>query len=298
MISWRSCNDVGATLQALVLRADGRISTAEDEAKVQVQTGDTTLEQLGDLLSEVLTGIYPIVLGANKLMHQVDQIDDAIKLLIAKPDRATFTTSEAQAKRAFQATNLIMRKLAGRLRDAEGQVQLASIQQGLRALEAASLGADGVFASQREALDARTEFTSRTEELARIERGYFGILADLKRAVEGVNQEAGRRAATAAAQAVTLITASVALTLLAGLSCAFLFSHRISAPLIRLAAHVADIRHSGELIPLSATSVTGRTDEIGALARAFNLMIAELSDARQRLIAWSGSGESAPSTSV
>jgi len=74
---------------------------------------------------------------------------------------------------------------------------------------------------------------------------------------------------------------------LAGLALAFLLTRRIAGPLTRLADHVVEIRRSGQLDTRIDPSVADRGDEIGTLSRAFNLMIAELADARRRLIAWS-----------
>jgi diguanylate cyclase (GGDEF)-like protein len=278
---------IEATLHAVANRADGRISKAEDETKVLVQTGAITLDGLADVLSDVLTGAYPVVNGANNLMRQTDQIDDAVKLLLAKADQTSLATSEAQVKRAFKAIGSIVKKLAGRLRDAEGQVELAAMRQGFAALETSLLGADGLLAIERTALEARADFTAGREKLEQIERAYVGILSGLELAVSRVNQDARLDAAIGISQARTLIAASVVLTMLAGIALALLFAHRITAPLMRLTDHVVGIRRTGELGTLSEASVVARTDEIGTLSRAFNLMIAELAEARQRLIAWS-----------
>ena len=74
--------------------------------------------------------------------------------------------------------------------------------------------------------------------------------------------------------------------LAAWLSACF-FAHRITGPLMRLTDHAVGIRDSGELSALSDASAADRADEIGTLSRSFNLMIAELAEARKRLIEWS-----------
>ncbi len=56
-------------------------------------------------------------------------------------------------------------------------------------------------------------------------------------------------------------------------------------PVTRLTEHVVRIRESGKLDVLHDNSFLGRDDEIGTLTRSFNLMIADLAGARQRLIA-------------
>jgi diguanylate cyclase (GGDEF)-like protein len=58
-------------------------------------------------------------------------------------------------------------------------------------------------------------------------------------------------------------------------------------PVEGLTRHVLRIRESGSLAVPQDDSMVQRADEIGTLARSFNLMIAELADARRRLIEWS-----------
>jgi hypothetical protein len=52
-------------LVSLVDRAEGEMMKAEDETKVQVQTRTATVDGLGDRMSEVLAGTYPIVQNAS-----------------------------------------------------------------------------------------------------------------------------------------------------------------------------------------------------------------------------------------
>src|SRR6202047_3524101 len=71
-------------LLALANRAEGQINAGEDEAKVRAQTGTTTVDELGELISNLLTEVYPVLQGASKVMHQVEQLDEMAKLIIAQ----------------------------------------------------------------------------------------------------------------------------------------------------------------------------------------------------------------------
>ena len=55
-------------------------------------------------------------------------------------------------------------------------------------------------------------------------------------------------------------------------------------PVTRLTEHVLRIRESGNLDVRQDSRILQRADEIGTLSRSFNLMIAQLGDARQQLI--------------
>jgi HAMP domain-containing protein len=278
---------VTGILLALANRAEGELNRAEDQAKVQVQTGAATVDGLGELISGALTNIYPVVQNANKLMRETEQIDEAAHLLLAQTDQMRVAEIERDAQDSFKMIVTLSKKLAGRLRDADGKAELAKIQQGFADLEASVLGPQGLFGSVREALEARAEVTTGRASIEEIDRAYLGILDQVERAVAGLNRDARQQAANSITQARTMIAAIIVLTVLAGLTLAVLLARRITGPLTRLADHVVDIRKSGKLDTRIDPSVTDRGDEIGTLSRAFNLMIAELADARRRLIAWS-----------
>jgi diguanylate cyclase (GGDEF)-like protein/PAS domain S-box-containing protein len=152
-------------------------------------------------------------------------------------------------------------------------------------LETAILEPDGLIASQRAALAASDEIATGRATVAQIEGNYVGILNEVQRVADRLNQDARDRAANSILQARTIIAGSVLLTLLVSLTAAFFFAHRITDPLMRLTDHAVGIRTSGDLSPLSDAETAGRADEIGMLSRSFNLMIVELADARRRLIA-------------
>ena len=58
-------------------------------------------------------------------------------------------------------------------------------------------------------------------------------------------------------------------------------------PVTRLTDHVLRIRESGQLDVWANDHMSARADEIGTLARSFDLVLAELTEARKSLIAWS-----------
>ncbi|MEA2937524.1 MAG: hypothetical protein QOC56_1028, partial [Alphaproteobacteria bacterium] len=279
--------DVDALLLDLANRAQGKILRTEDEAKVQVQTGAATVEGLSDMLSDVLTETYPIVQNTGRLLRQVDQIDDAARLLLVQTDAAALAAVEQRVKRTFNAIDAVIETLAGRLRDADGTVELTKFRSGILGLETALLGPDGLFERHRDAVTTQAERAADRANLDRIDRTYLQMVENIKSAVGTLNQEAQLNAANGITQAHKVVAASVVTTVLAGLAFGFFFAGRITRPLTRLTDHVVQIREKGELNALPGVAEAGRVDEIGMLSRSFNLMIAELADARRRLIAWS-----------
>jgi diguanylate cyclase (GGDEF)-like protein len=268
-------------------RAESNMMRSGEEAKAQVLTGVATVDGLRKVLSDVLTEIYPVLQGLDKLQQQSERVDEAVKLLLAQSDPAALTTIEQQAATAFETTGSALNALAGRLRDAEGTAELVAILEIFGDIERVVLGPDGLFAWQRDALTASGEVAKGRETIDRIDRSYLEILDGVKRAVTDLNHQARQDAINGIVQGRSMISGSVLITILAALLFGLFFSRRIGNPLRRLTDHVAEIRQSGELTPLSDSAVAGRADEIGMLARSFNLLVAELADARQRLIAWS-----------
>jgi hypothetical protein len=166
--------EVEQHLLALANRAEGKMSKIEDEVRVQVQTGDATVDGLGELFSDTLTETYPVLQGAYKLTRQCEEIDELVKWYLAQTDLAELTPIEQEAQGAFKTISSVSKKLAGRLRDADGKSEFARIQQALTDLEVAILGAEGVFASQRDRLTAIVESATGIAGLHTLERAYLG----------------------------------------------------------------------------------------------------------------------------
>lgn len=80
---------------------------------------------------------------------------------------------------------------------------------------------------------------------------------------------------------VASVTGLVALMLLVS---GILLSARLTTPIERLKDYVIRLRRSNKLSQNMPEELMGRTDEIGALARSFDDLIADLSEARQRLV--------------
>ena len=274
-------------LLALANRAEGKITAGEDEAKVRAQITATTVDELGELISNLLTEVYPVLQGAYKVMHQVEQLDEMAKLIIAQANPEDLLATEQTANITFKTIDSVLAKLAGRLRDADGKDMLTRVRLGVAELKAAALGTDGLLVRRREALAAEVEMANDRATIARIERAYVGALNDIEQAVRRLNLDARQRTESSIVQARAIVAASIVFTILTALVFGYLFSDRITRPLVRLTKHVAGIREHGELNLFTKDAATERADEIGMLSRSFNLMITELAEARKRLITWS-----------
>ncbi len=103
-----------------------------------------------------------------------------------------------------------------------------------------------------------------------------GIIKDARADLRASSQRARRLTPIALVGALVAIAFGV-----------WMIRRYLLRPVTRLTSHVLRIRESGNLDVRPADGMLARADEIGMLSRSFNLLIAELADARQRLIAWS-----------
>jgi diguanylate cyclase (GGDEF)-like protein len=279
--------ELAGKLKALHDRAEAEINRFEDVAKVQVQTGAATVESLDKIIADLLSQLYPVVQYTGKLLTESEQFDDIIGLARSHTSVSSIDSLEEHTRALFKSIAAQVRRLAGRLRDQDGRAAVAEIRQGFAAVETGLLGSEGVFASRRATLEALADGIAGRTELDRTEARYLAGLDDIVKAVTAVNQDARVDATQSIAQASATIAGAVLAALLAGLGLGLVLARRLSEPAVRLAGHAEAIRASGQLTPLADTAVTGRADEFGVLARAFNGMIEELASARQRLIEWS-----------
>ena len=280
-------HEIAAMLVAVSTRAEAELNKSANDVKLRTQNGTATVAGIADVLESNLTNTYPLVQNANKLLGEVDQIDQTIKLLMAQPTAAGAAALEASATEAFNRIDTVSGALGRGLRLVGGDTQAAEIGENFAYLRDLILGADGLFAHQREALAAQADVGSGRAVLDRIDRAYLAMLDEVKDTVTRLNSQARQRAVDGIAQAHTAVAASIVLAILGSVVFGLIFAHRLTAPLLRLTEHAVKIRERGELSTLPDSAVAERADEIGVLSRSFNRMIEELAEARQRLIAWS-----------
>jgi diguanylate cyclase (GGDEF)-like protein/PAS domain S-box-containing protein len=273
-------------LGAIIDRADGFIAEREEKARIDSQTGNATVAELADLISELFTEINPRSRSAYKVMQQIEQLDDTVKLL-AGSGSFVISDIERTTKTTLKTIDLIMARLQGRLRDREGAEAFARLQQGVADLHESLLGDDGLIKGYGATASAQAEINRDRETLEAIDRQYFDLLSQVQKAVTALNSNARATAASDVVNARNVVIAASLVAVLGALLLASAFARRITGPLTRLANHAVAIRRTGEMNQLPDDLTVGGYDEIEKLVDSFNAMIMELGDARSRLIDWS-----------
>jgi diguanylate cyclase (GGDEF)-like protein/PAS domain S-box-containing protein len=273
-------------LRAIVNRADGFSNESEEKAKVDLQTGNATVASLAEIVSEIFNEINPRLQSAYKLVDQIGQLDEFVKLL-AVSDSDAISSIELTANATLKSIDLLMTRLQGRLRSPAESDAFDRLQQSFTDLRNALLDEDGVIKGYRAAAFVQAEINQGRETLEEIDQQYFSILGGVQGPVVALNSEARETATADVVHARYVVIGASLVAVLGAWLLACIFARRITSPLTRLANHLTAIRQTGEMSPLSDDLVTGGYDEIEKLVHSFNAMIMELGDARLRLIEWS-----------
>src|SRR5262249_28051206 len=122
-------------LATLAAQAEIRMAESEDKAKIQVQTGDATVEWLGAQFSQTMNETFPVLQGVYKLMRDSVKVQDLGKTYVNQRNASALPAVEQDTKAALKAATTATRKFGGRLRSADGKAQVAAILQLITQLE-------------------------------------------------------------------------------------------------------------------------------------------------------------------
>jgi diguanylate cyclase (GGDEF)-like protein len=272
-------------LRAIVDRADGFINESEEKAKIDSLTGKATIATMADINSELFGEINPRLRSTYKLMNEIEQLDDVVKLLQVR-DSVTILDVERTTSDMLKKMDLTMARLRGRLRDREGAEVFARLQLSVADLRNSLLGDDGLIKGYRATMSAKAEINRDRETLEAIEQQYFDLLGHVQKVVTALNGTARATAATDFVNARNVVIGASLVAVLGALLLASIVARRITAPLTRLANHAVAIGKSGEMTQLADDVAVGEFDEVDKLVHSFNAMVVELG-ARAKLIDWS-----------
>ena len=257
-----------ALLTTVAGETEVKMVEAEDRAKIEVQTGAATVEGLGNLISETLTETYPLLQGVNKLLRDVVKLEEATTSYLAtvQPDDLGAIAKRAQA--IFKTSTAATKRIAGRMRSAEGKKRVADIAQGLDKLEKLMLGDAGVFAAHRESLAEKATASNLQQASGGAEIAYVGALDEARQTVAKRNEIAKTSAGEAVSQALAVIGGIIVAGLIISLSAGLIFANRTVNPLRRLTGAMTELANG---LMDTAVPERCRADEIGDMAAALQV---------------------------
>jgi len=262
-------------LAAIARRYEDQMTEAEDTAKIKVQIGDATVKWLGDLFNSTLNETYPGLQNAYKVMRDVVRLQEMARSFASETDESKGLAIEQSAQRTFKLATATLRRLAGRLRTAEGIANVNVMTQGIAALEASLLGADGAFAARRKTLQAAAAISALKDSLQQADDNYAAVVNSVEAAARRLHDESkantdqGIDNGTNATFLVLVVGVIIALVL------GLLLSHLLVRPIRQLTVSMQELAAGNFEIVLPGL---GRNDEVGEMAEAvetFKLRVAE-----------------------
>jgi diguanylate cyclase (GGDEF)-like protein len=275
------------TVMALVavgIEAQG-FRMAED-ARLQIEARQSAINGFGTSVADDATRAFEALQDIYKLVREADRVRESVHMTLAESNPDRLMMPELRALSAFNSVRVIAGRLAGRLTASaiDGHAELTAVRDGFSEFEARLTGPTGYFTAQREALHARADLAAGRTALERIEKSYHDLLEEVERAVRSINARAGKDAREAVGNAWAAIAGAILLTLLVAIQLGGVLARRITQPVVQLTEDAAAIGASRTLDIAPNMSLMSRGDELGTLSQSFYGMVAELADARQRLI--------------
>ncbi|MBK1660577.1 putative bifunctional diguanylate cyclase/phosphodiesterase [Paracraurococcus ruber] len=250
-------------LRDVAARANAQMTLAEEQAKTTEQAQTATTESLAGVLSEVLTGIYPRLIGADRLLQGLVQLDEAAAGHAVQRSAATLDGIEAEVAGILRNGGVYLRRLAGRLQGVGQAEQARDAAAALGEIRTALLGSGGAFARQREALAAAAGAEVCRMALIDVEEDLRGLLSEVARQTLALEQSVTADARRWSREALAgLLAAGLGATILA-LCLGLASARRLTAPLQRLNEAVAAMAEGRSVTSLAG--LLGR-DDIGSAA--------------------------------
>ena len=274
---------VEAAVHKINALAETRLVGNEETAKVQVQAGTATIDEISHLFADTMTGELPLLQYCYRLLRATLDIQHRAQEIVATQDAAALAVAKEKVAEIVKSASGLVRKLGSRLR-AMADIESAGIlTSSFETLESALVGRQGLFAAKDEALASSAGIDIGLSTLEHIEALYMSILADVERTVTVLNEDSKANARQAVRLGVAIILALVIASILLAWGAGIYLRQAVVQPIKRVTDHV--IANRGALVPIGDTKVLRSGDEVGDLARAFNGMMDELLSARHELIA-------------
>ena len=271
-------------MTALALRFQSQLGENEALVNAEITSGTATSNGLSALFFRSvgsrsgLQRTYDLTLASAR-------VHDLAQSVMSADGELNLGVLEGEVQRIFTTIAPIRQRLSASIQGREELPLWKKIDASLNALQAASIGPEGLVVKKRQSLTVTARLTARLKKLSEIQLRYMDVLTGVAAAVRVDNATSMARTATIIEQGRAFIMAVVGLAALLGIGAALYLTHGITTPLNRLTKHVRSIRERGDLTEISDPSLVDACDELGDLSRAFNGLIVEVAEARRQLIA-------------
>ncbi len=259
--------DLDTQLLALAAQSETRMSEREDRAKTLVQSSRATVEALGQVLDETFNENYPIVQGAYKLMRYTVLIQEAARSATSNDDDVHLLQVEKQVRQYLATARSLQSRVIARL-PAPAKAEFGKVRGGFENLEALLLSDEGLLATQRKGVAARSQLRALRLMLAKAQNTYSEELEKIERSAAQFNDNARKATMLSVGAANTTVGIIVAVALVLAIVFGFTFARRLTGPLTRL---TADMRRLAQGDLDGEPTVYRSRDEIAEMLEALEV---------------------------
>ncbi|MEI6985521.1 MAG: methyl-accepting chemotaxis protein [Rhodospirillaceae bacterium] len=257
--------DITQRLADIVGRKEAATNQREDSVKTLIQSGEASIEKLGQELSETYTSILPVLQNLNAVNRFLGIAENEVKGYIGETDISKLGPRSDAIKKATDGMRARLKRLASRAGSDQERTDISRLLEDATKLGGLVLGDQGLCAAHLSALKARDEEASAQVALHATVNRLYPILDQIK-ATASAHNETTRKIVTdnmSDAKVVTLLV--VLLSSVGALIFGLLFANSLVMPIQRLTEVMDTLAGNHTSIDIPATE---RRDEIGAMARS------------------------------
>ena len=257
-------------LVTIANQAEVGLNGHEEVAKTLLQSGDVTVEQLGEIVAEVFEEDYPQAQNTFKLMNYLTEIQDIAGSYISEPDinalAAIYKNFEKRAK-TFESR---LKRLERRLRSDEGKAQLKQIKDSFTAMKEDVISETGLFATHAAALQAGNEANTMKQDLAVAMGNCKVAISEVVAFAKELNNDTKVSTKEGVQLAQQIIGATVIAGIVIGIILGLLVGRGIAGP---LALIITNLQTSAKQVAMASAQVSNSSQEMseGATEQASSL---------------------------
>ena len=228
-------HDLESLLLSFETQGETRMSEREDRAKTLIQSSRATVDSLGQVLDETFNESYPIIQGVTKLMRYTVLIQEAARGGINIDDDVHLVQVEKQIKQHLATARTLQNRVIARL-PAPAKAEFGKIREGFTNLETLLLSDEGLLATHRKGVRARSQLRALRLMLAKAQNTYSDELEKIEGSAARFNENARQATMQSVAAANTTVGVIVAIAVALAIAFGFTFARRLVGPLTRLTA--------------------------------------------------------------
>ncbi|CAK0775621.1 methyl-accepting chemotaxis protein [Azospirillaceae bacterium] len=255
-------------LNKIINSLEVRSGEQEDKNKTLIQSGNATIEQLGNVISDTFTQAFPRLQNANKLLRYQFLLQTLCHDVVIEPTKTKRTALRTQYEKTFRAVDNVMKRFSARIDNDEERREYAFVQDLWSRLKIKTLGDQGIFSIRERVVTSEMQAHALQKDLDGLSVNYRQLFTDLTETAKHLNSDASNRADGASDNALLSLSLIVVIGITFGVLFGVLFGRSLSQPILRITSVMQSLA-SGRRDVLVPDG--DRSDELGLMARTLQV---------------------------